>query len=198
MLRYILKGKKKSIYESFIWTGASFAGLAKKSSIRRVPTGRTGLSATGRARVLSVAGLSEDWVGTGSESRRKSLVGWCLWTATRRWSSFTIFRFFSVATCADFSASDRRNSSVAYETRNKASELTLLMSLSSFMIFLTRPVGNSDRAGLSVFSASSAIDEGVVDLTGEWGIIREENWFLGCWICGKWRNWHFFQNMDGQ
>lgn len=43
-----------------------------------------------------------------------------------------------------------------HETRNKASEFTLLMSLSSFMIFLTLAVGNSGRIGST--ASSSAID----------------------------------------
>ncbi len=93
----------------------------------------------------------------GSESRRNSLVGWCLLTATRMCSSFTIFHFFSIVTSTDFLAKKWRKSSAEHETRDNTFEFTMLMSLLSFMILLTRLVGNSGRI-VSVFS-SSAIGE---------------------------------------
>lgn len=145
--------------------GASFADLWKMWSIRRVPAG-TGFSETETERFWSVAGRSEGCEdGMGSESRRKSLVGWCFLTAIRMCSSFTIFRFLSVVISADFSARNWRKSSAEHVTRNRASEFTLLMSLSSFMIFLTLPIGSSgwiasafSSSAIDAFS-SSAIDE---------------------------------------
>ena len=56
------------------------------------------------------------------------------------------------------------------ETRNRASALTLLVSLSSFMILLIRPVGNSGRVVVVsvLFSSDSTIGECEFD----WGMGR--------------------------
>lgn len=150
------KGKRKTNYSWLSSSGIAPADLQKKSSIRRVPAG-IGLSGAGREVIRSVEGWSEVCDGTGSESMRKSLVGWCLLAAVLMCSSFTVFRFFSMAISADFSDINWRKSSVEHETRKRASECTLLMSLSSFMIFFTRPDGKAGRIA-AAFSCSAIND----------------------------------------
>ncbi|RHN69243.1 hypothetical protein MtrunA17_Chr3g0122581 [Medicago truncatula] len=120
--------------------------------MRRVPT------ETDLGRSTTAAGLSDFTVsdGTGSESSRKSLIGRFLFTAILICSSFTVLRFFSIATSADFSASNCKKSSVDRDTKNKASELTLFTSLSRVIIFFTLLFGNSGSND-SVFSSSSPI-----------------------------------------
>lgn len=131
----------------------------KNASIRRVPVGSS-FSVDNRGRFWTLGEGSDGCEGTRSESRRKSLVGWCLFTATLKCSSFMVFLFFSKATCADFSVRTSRKSSVELAIRCRAYEFTLLMSWSSFMIFFTRPNGiwswwTSPPAAVEFFSWSS-------------------------------------------
>lgn len=132
------------------------ADLWKKCSIRRTPGG-SGFSSPceDEGLVWSDKGRTGGWEGIGRESRRKSAVGGCLLAAILMWSVLMVLRFLSRATCMDFSVRKWRKRSVEREMRKIASEFTLMISLSSFTIFLTLPNGNAEqRIGSSSFPSS--------------------------------------------